>query len=91
MKKVFLFISVLMFAVMANATILDIAPNSPKSSDNVRREIRDHINPGDTLRLADGTYSESEVILLQQKVLIRLLHSTIIAKLHQAQKLNLSE
>ena len=70
MKKLFLLIPALVLSLMASATILDIAPNSPKSSDNVRREIRDHINAGDTLRLADGTYTESESIAADKDVVI---------------------
>lgn len=70
MKKLFLLIPILAFTLMANAKILDIAPNSPQASDNVRREIRDHINAGDTLRLADGTYTESESIAADKNVVI---------------------
>ena len=70
MRKSFPLISVLFLALTANAKILDIAPNSPQASDNVRREIRDHISAGDTLRLADGTYSESEVILFDKSVTV---------------------
>ena len=70
MRKFFIFISVLILAATASAKILDIAPNSPQSSDNVRREIRDHINAGDTLRLADGTYSEASVILFDKSVTV---------------------
>ena len=70
MKKLFLLIPAFLLSIAINATILDIAPNSPQASDNVRREIRDHINSGDTLRLADGTYSEAEVIELNKSVTI---------------------
>lgn len=55
---------------MANATILDIAPTSPKASDNIRREIRDHISAGDTLRLASGIYTEAETIGANKDVVI---------------------
>lgn len=70
MRKLFLLLPALVLSLALNATILDIAPNSPQSSDNIRREIRDHISAGDTLRLADGTYTESEVITLDKSVTI---------------------
>ena len=70
MRKIFFLIPALILAMMVNATILDIGPTSPKSSDNIRREIRDHINAGDTLRLANGTYIEAETVDVNKNVVI---------------------
>lgn len=70
MKKLFLLLPALVLSLIVHATILDIGPTSPKSSDNVRREIRDHITSGDTLRLADGIYSESDVIAFDKSLTV---------------------
>lgn len=70
MKKILSIFAAALVAIAVNATILDIAPDSPQSSDNIRREIRDHINAGDTLRLADGIYTESDVVELNKSVVI---------------------
>ena len=70
MRKILSIFAAMLVAVAVNATILDIAPESPQSSDNIRREIRDHINAGDTLRLADGVYTEKEVVELSKSVVI---------------------
>ena len=70
MRKLFLFLAAMLVAMTASAKILDIGPTSPKSSDNIRRELRDHISAGDTLRLAGGVYSESETIAADKNVVI---------------------
>lgn len=62
MKKIFLLISVLTLSMAVSAKQWEIGPTSPKSSDNIRRTIRDNAAIGDTIVLADGTYTESEVI-----------------------------
>ena len=44
MKKLFLLIPAFLLSIAINATILDIAPNSPQASDNVRKEIKEELN-----------------------------------------------
>jgi len=70
MKKLFLFISIFAFAMMANATTWSIGPNDPQSSDNIRRTVRDKAQNGDIIVLADGTYTEAEVITFDKSVTV---------------------
>ena len=70
MRKLFSLFAAMLVALAVNATILDIGPTSPQSGDNIRREIRDHISAGDTLRLANGTYTESQTVVADKNVVI---------------------
>jgi hypothetical protein len=70
MRKLFSIVAAALLTLTANATILNIAPDSPQASDNIRREIRDHIQAGDTLMLADGVYTEADVVELSKDVVI---------------------
>ena len=70
MRKLFSIVAAALLTLTANATILNIAPDSPQASDNIRREIRDHIQAGDTLMLADGVYTEADVVELNKDVVI---------------------
>lgn len=58
MKKLFLLIPVLVFSLLANATVINITPTSPKSSDNLRRALASAAD-GDIIEMAAGTYEES--------------------------------
>ena len=68
MKKIFLLIPVLALSLLVNATTWEIGPTTPQSSDNIRRTVRDKAQNGDIIILADGTYTESEVILFDKSV-----------------------
>lgn len=71
MKKLFLFSVALLTSLMVGATIHEVYPNSPQGSDNIRRTLRGDyaiINNGDTLRLADGEYTESESITIDKAI-----------------------
>lgn len=74
MKKLFLFTVALLTSLMVGATIHEVYPNSPQGSDNIRRTLRGDygaINNGDTLRLADGEYTESESITIDKAITLR--------------------
>lgn len=74
MKKLFLFSVALLTSLMVGATIHEVYPNSPQGSDNIRRTLRGDygaINNGDTLRLADGEYTESESITIDKAITLR--------------------
>ena len=58
MKKLFFFIPALLLSLLANATVINITPTSPKSSDNLRRAL-DGAADGDIIEMAAGTYEES--------------------------------
>lgn len=58
MKRLFLLIPVLVFSLLANATVINITPTSPKSSDNLRRALASAAD-GDIIEMAAGTYEES--------------------------------
>ena len=58
MKKLFLFLPALLLSLLANATVINITPTSPKSSDNLRRAL-DGAADGDIIEMAAGTYEES--------------------------------
>lgn len=47
-----------MFSLLANATVINITPTSPKSSDNLRRALASAAD-GDIIEMAAGTYEES--------------------------------
>ena len=47
-----------MFSLLANATVINITPTSPKSSDNLRQALASAAD-GDIIEMADGTYVES--------------------------------
>lgn len=68
MRKLFLLIPALVFALVTNAETWNIGPTNPQSSDNIRRTVRDKAQNGDIIVLADGTYTESEVILFDKSV-----------------------
>ena len=58
MKKLFFFIPALLLSLLANATVINITPTSPTSSDNLRRAL-DGTADGDIIEMAAGTYEES--------------------------------
>lgn len=58
MKKLFLLIPALAFALMANADVISITPTSPHSSNNLRQAIN-AANSGDIIEMAGGIYEES--------------------------------
>lgn len=58
MKRLFLLIPVLVFSLLANATVINITPTSPESSDNLRRALASAAD-GDIIEMAAGTYVES--------------------------------
>ena len=58
MKKLFLLISVLFLAVMANAKVINITPTSPESSNNLRQALA-AATTGDIIEMAAGTYVET--------------------------------
>lgn len=68
MKKLFLLISVLTLSIAVNAKQWEIGPTSPQSSDNIRRTVRDNVATGDTIVLADGTYTEADVIAFNKSI-----------------------
>ncbi len=71
MKKIFTFIAAMLVAFAVNANVYNITPTSPNAGgDNIRKGIRDHINAGDTLVLAAGTYEEASSIELNKNVVI---------------------
>lgn len=57
MKKLFSFFAALLVAVVANAAVINLTPSEPNT---VRLALRDSVQPGDTVVLADGLYVETE-------------------------------
>lgn len=58
MRKLFIFISALMLAVTASATVISITPTSPHSSNNLRQVLASAAS-GDIIEMAAGTYVET--------------------------------
>lgn len=70
MKKIFLLISVLVIAVFANATVINITPTSPHGThDNLRLALY-YASAGDEIVVADGTYLEKDNYLYFDKDII---------------------
>lgn len=58
MRKLFLLIPLLAFALLANADVISITPTSPHSSNNLRQAL-DAANSGDIIEMDGGIYEES--------------------------------
>lgn len=70
MKKLFTIVAATLFAFAANAAVINITPDSPRENDNIRYAVRDNVQAGDTVVVADGTYAESSSIELNKDVVI---------------------
>lgn len=60
MKKILSIFAAMLVALAASATVINLTPISPAETNNVRIALRDSAQPGDTIVLADGTYTETE-------------------------------
>lgn len=58
MKKIFSIFAAMLVAVAVNATVIQITPTSPHSSDNLRQAVASAVT-GDIIEMAAGTYEES--------------------------------
>lgn len=58
MRKFFLLIPALVLSLFTNATVINITPTSPHSSNNLRQAIA-AANSGDIIEMAEGTYVET--------------------------------
>lgn len=58
MKKLFFFIPALLLSLLANATVINITPTSPHSSNNLRQVVAS-ASSGDIIEMAAGTYVET--------------------------------
>ena len=58
MKKIFTFIAAMLVAFAASATVINITPTSPETSDNLRKALNT-AQDGDEIVMAAGTYVES--------------------------------
>ena len=67
MKKLFFFLAAMVLSIAAQAAVVNI---DPSSEGNLRRGIRDKVQDGDTLVLADGEYEESQSVTLDKKGLV---------------------
>ena len=69
MRKLFLLIPFLFFALAAKANVIDVYPTTPNSTDNIRRAVRDNASAGDVIRLMsdDAIYIESSEHLTLDK------------------------
>jgi hypothetical protein len=67
MKKLFFFLAALTLSFTAHAAVVNI---DPSSEGNLRRGIRDKVQAGDTLVLADGEYDESQSVTLDKEGLV---------------------
>lgn len=66
-KSLLLFLAALTFSFSAQATVVNI---DPSSEGNLRRGIRDKVQAGDTLVLADGEYDESQSVTMNKEGLV---------------------
>ena len=67
MRKLFLLIPLLTFALLAKADVIDITPTSPYDDhDNLRLALY-YANPGDVIVLDNGTYREQDNYLYFDK------------------------
>ena len=58
MKKILSIFAAALVAVAVNATVIQITPTSPHSSDNLRQAVASAVT-GDIIEMAAGTYEES--------------------------------
>ena len=71
MKKIFSFCAAMLMALVANATIWQITPTSPREKDNIRYCLRDNAAAGDTILLTEnGPYGESDAITIDKNIVI---------------------
>ncbi len=69
MKKLFFFLAAMVLSIAAQAAVVNIDPSASEEG-NLRRAIRDNVQDGDTLVLADGEYKESQSVTLDKKGLV---------------------
>ena len=71
MKKIFSFCAAMLMALVANATVWEITPTSPREKDNIRYCLRDNAQAGDTILLTQSAdYGESDAITIDKSVVI---------------------
>ena len=58
MRKILSIFAAMLVAVAVNATVIQITPTSPHSSDNLRQAVASAVT-GDIIEMAAGTYEES--------------------------------
>lgn len=72
MKKSLLILAAFCLSMVASAKTYFIAPTAPREKDNIRYCLRDSVKTnGDTIVLADGTYSESSSITVDKNIVIK--------------------
>ncbi len=72
MKKILSFFAAALVACVANATVWQITPTSPREKDNIRYCLRDNAQAGDTILLTtdDSPYGESDAIAINKSIVI---------------------